>query len=552
MSAEAISPFPATDVVVVGGGPAGSTAATMLARSGKKVTLLERDHFPREHIGESLLPASVPVLEELGAREAVEAAGFLPKFGATMVWGNGDEPWSWYFRETNTTYPSSWQVVRSEFDKILLDNSRKHGVDVREGHRVLEVVFEGDTAVGVRWQDDAGNAGTLRAGVIVDCSGQTALIGRARRLRKWDPFFQNLAVYAYFEGAERLPEPDETNILIEAYPEGWMWAIPLHTGVMSVGAVVDRTRAQGRLDASSHTAFLMEQIAQAPRTSRMLEQATMTADGPTILKDWSYLSDEVVGDGWILAGDSACFVDPLFSSGVHLALTSGVLAAAWVNTALEDPELARAAGPVYKDLYYAQYDRFHRMASLFYATNRTQESYFWEARRLLGASEEYSPRHAFIHAVAGQPPAGYERVVIARGELPEDLASSVAEAERGFADRRAAVKTAGGKLVRCVPKLDPELRLERRPMPERGRFAWSDVVVSPMRPEGSPISPMVAAIIDQIDGRLTVAEVARRLGGALNPQQREELDRLVSFAVGTLYIEGAIQELEGIEQLVGA
>jgi hypothetical protein len=329
-----------------------------------------------------------------------------------------------------------------------------------------------------------------------------------------------------------------------------MWAIPLHTGVMSVGAVVDRSRAQGRLDASSHERFLMEHIAQTSKAKEMLADAHIV-EGPIILKDWSYLSDEVVGDGWILAGDSACFVDPLFSSGVHLALSAGILAAAWANTALEDEELARAAAPVYKDLYYAQYDRFHRMASLFYATNRTVDSYFWEARRFLDAPEHYSPRHAFIHAVAGQPPAGYERVVIARGELPDELAESVREAEHGFADRRTAIKAAGERLVRTVPKLDPELRLARRPMPERGRFAWSDVVITPMRPEGAPVSPLVAAIIDRVDGRLTVAEIARRMSGPLTPDQREELDRLVAYAVGTLYVEGAVAELEGLQELVG-
>ncbi len=129
----------ATDVVVIGGGPGGSTAATMLARMGVQVLLLERERFPRPHVGESLLPASVPILEELGVRDAVESAGFLKKWGATMVWGSGAEPWSWYFRETSERYPHSYQVSRPEFDQLLLENSRAHGVDVREGHRAVDV-----------------------------------------------------------------------------------------------------------------------------------------------------------------------------------------------------------------------------------------------------------------------------------------------------------------------------------------------------------------------------------------------------------------------------
>src|SRR6185437_11573100 len=138
------------DVVVIGGGPGGSTAATMLARKGWDVRLFERERFPREHVGESLLPASIPILEELGALPAIEAAEFLPKWGATMVWGASPEPWSWYFRETNIKHPHSYQVWRPQFDQILLENSRAHGVDVREGHRVVDVQFESGRATGVR------------------------------------------------------------------------------------------------------------------------------------------------------------------------------------------------------------------------------------------------------------------------------------------------------------------------------------------------------------------------------------------------------------------
>src|SRR5579883_2151835 len=144
------------DVLVIGGGPAGSTAATMLARGGWRVRLFERERFPREHVGESLLPASMPLLDELGAMPAVERAGFVKKWGAVMVWGSGGEPWSWHFSETNRRYPHAYQVWRPQFDQILLDNARRQGVDVREGCRVLDVLFEGDTATGVRYVSDAG------------------------------------------------------------------------------------------------------------------------------------------------------------------------------------------------------------------------------------------------------------------------------------------------------------------------------------------------------------------------------------------------------------
>ena len=390
------------DVLVIGGGPGGSTAATMLARKGFQVVLLEREHFPREHIGESLLPASIPVLEELGVLPAIQEAGFLRKWGATMVWGKEDAPWSWYFRETNQKYPHAYQVWRPHFDQLLLENSRAHGVDVREGHAVRAVLFEDGRAVGVRCAADSAGEFTARAAFIVDASGQSALLGRQLQVRRWDPLFRNLAVYGYFAGTQRLAAPDETNILVESYPHGWFWDIPLHTGWMSVGAVVDSRSAQEAMRHSSPARFLMEQIAQAPHTRRMLREAELVS-GPFVLKDWSYVSDEVVGDGYILVGDAACFVDPLFSSGVHLALMAGVLAAAYVTTALKDPSMREAAGRVYRDLYYKEYGHFRDMAALFYASNRTVDSYFWEARRLLG-NGDLSPAPG-VHSCRSRPTA---------------------------------------------------------------------------------------------------------------------------------------------------
>src|SRR5215217_1191764 len=421
------------DALVIGGGPGGSTTATMLARKGYRVLLLERERFPREHIGESLLPASMPILEELGVLPAIQAEGFLPKFGATMVWGRDPTAWSWYFRETNRRYPHAYQVWRPRFDQILLENARAHGVDVREGHNALEVLFEAGRATGVRYTAEAGEA-TVRAAIVVDASGQGALLGRRLELRRWDVAFQNLAVYGYFAGARRLPPPDETNIFIESYPHGWFWGIPLHTGVMSVGAVVDRHTGQEGIRAEGALGFLRGQIAQAPAMATMLRDAELVS-GPVVIKDWSYVSDAVTGDGWILVGDAACFIDPLFSSGVHLALSAGVLGAAWVTTALKRPEMAAIAGRVYQELYYRQYDHFRAMARLFYASNQTVESYFWEARRLLGPDESITPRQAFIQAVAGQSPLGYERAVLERGSAPDDFVRDV-HAVESARDRR--------------------------------------------------------------------------------------------------------------------
>jgi flavin-dependent dehydrogenase len=540
------------DVVVIGGGPGGSTAATMLARKGWRVLLLERERFPRDHIGESLLPASMPVLEELGALPAVQQAGFLPKWGATMVWGREKTPWSWYFRETNQRYPHAYQVWRPQFDRVLLDNSRAHGVEVREGHAVRQVLFEGGRAVGVRFTADDGAERTAHARFVVDASGQSALLGRQLNLRRWDALFRNLAVYGYFAGASRLPAPDDTNILVESYAHGWFWNIPLHTGWMSVGAVVDSRMGQEALRHGGPQRFLGDHIAQAPHTARLLRQARLV-HGPFVVKDWSYVSDAVAGDGYVLVGDAACFVDPLFSSGVHLALMAGVLAAAYVSTALKDPSMREAAGRVYQALYYKEYGHFRDMAALFYASNRTVESYFWEARRLLGAPPGLSPRQAFIHAVAGQPPRGYERVVLEQGEAPPEFVHRVRSVETERAARRARLAALldpsdaqHQALSRVVPRLAADVRLERQPVLAEGEFVWGHVLRTTGYPEGLPCSALVAKLVSLIDGRTCLGALLDRLTAGSESSRRSQIVRSALATVQILYVDGAIAELQGL------
>ncbi|MBI2765591.1 MAG: tryptophan 7-halogenase [Chloroflexi bacterium] len=531
------------DVIVIGGGPAGSTAATMLARKGWQVALLERERFPRAHIGESLLPASMPVLDMLGVLPAVQEAGFLRKWGATMVWGTETEPWSWYFRETNQRHPHAYQVWRPQFDQLLLENSRANGADVREGSRVLEVLFEGGRATGVRFEDGAGER-ELRARFIVDASGQAGLIARGRKLRKLDDAFRNLAIYGYFAGAYKLPPPDATNILIESYEHGWFWVIPLHTGWTSVGAVVDSRLGQEGIAALGREAYLREQIALAGHTSNLLREAQLR-DGPHVLRDWSYASTEMVGDGYVLAGDAACFIDPLFSSGVHLALSAGVLAAAYVTTALKHPEMADAARQAYSETYSRQYSHFRELAKLFYSSNKSRDSYFWEARRILGDPGDASPREAFVRAVAGQPPQGYERVVIERGDAPPEYVEGVRAIESGRERRQARFQAslASGALAAAVPALVTGAVLDRRAVIGDGEFELSDVLVTPQRPEGIPLSALIARFAGLIDGRQTVDELLRALLAAVPAERAEEAARATVTALSLLYAEGAVSGL---------
>ena len=533
----------------------------MLARQGWRVVLLERERFPREHVGESLLPASMPVLEELGAMEAVQAAGFLPKYGATMVWGRDPEPWSWHFRETSVQYPHAYQVWRPTFDHILLDNARAQGVDVRESCRVTGVeLSEGGSSATLRYVSDTAGQTEMLAGFVVDATGQAALLAQQTGTRRWDSFFQNLAVYAYFEGAEPLPSPDENNIFIEAFEHGWFWTIPLGSaapvspggsGWSSVGAVVDNRTGQEGIQRLGARNFLLEQLSQAPHTQAMLRDAKWVS-GPSVVRDWSYSAERTTGPGFVMTGDSACFVDPLFSSGVHLALMSGVMAAAYATTALRaadggDQQLRDLAGEVYQELYYKEYNQFREMARLFYASNLTSDSYFWEARRITGETE-YTPRQSFIQAVAGQPPRGYERVVLDRGEAPAGFVASVraVEGERAQRIQRIAGLRSDpqrNQVLNAVPQLAEGVRVARRPVLGQGEFVWGYSLSAVSQPEGMPCSELVATLVSMADGKTPVSGLIDRLGPNLEQPARAQLEAAVSRTIEILYIDGTISHL---------
>jgi FAD-dependent halogenase len=393
------------DVIVVGGGPAGSTVASFIAMEGNKVLLLERERFPRHQIGESLLPATINgICVMLGVSEELAQANFTYKLGGTYRWGRHPEPWSFTFGPSSMIPGSqafAYQVERMKFDHILLNNARKKGVDVREQHVVTEVLEEGGRVAGVAFKDDRGDTRTAKARYVIDASGNTTTLSRAVGERIYSKFFQNVALYCYFENGRRLPPPYSGNILSEAFAEGWCWYIPLSSTLTSVGVVVAREHAE-RLKAGPESA--MEHfLASTTMVKDYLSTATRVTDGPygqyRIRKDYSYCNTRFWGPGALLIGDAACFVDPVFSSGVHLATYSALLAARSVNSCLRGEIGEERSLTEFEQRYRREFSNFYQFLVAFYDMDKDMDSYFWSARKVLNTEEKAND--AFIHLVSG-------------------------------------------------------------------------------------------------------------------------------------------------------
>lgn len=394
------------DVIVVGGGPGGSTAATLLAKAGARVLLVDKEKFPRYQIGESLLPATVHgVCRLLGVSDDLHAAGFIKKRGGTFRWGSQPAPWTFDFgsAEVNQAleFNYAYQVDRARFDHILLANARKHGVQVREETTVTDLIKESGRVVGVVLQDAQGQRSEARARFVVDASGNQSRLYTHAGERVFSRFFQNVALFCYFEGGARLPAPNSGNIFSCTFPYGWFWYIPLTETLTSVGAVVAKEHAD-KLQAGPDAA-MREFIAGCPEIQQLLAGATRVQHGMygsyRVRKDYSYLNSRFSAPGLVLVGDSACFVDPIFSSGVHLATYGAMLAARSLATILKGDMSEEVGLDLYERRCRLEFSVFYDFLIGFYDMHQDAESYFWQARKVI-ASEE-SANHAFLQLVAG-------------------------------------------------------------------------------------------------------------------------------------------------------
>src|SRR5258705_12945520 len=353
------------DVAVIGGGPGGSTAATALAQRGRKVVVLERERFPRFHIGESQLPWTNEILRTLGVRDTIAAAGFVEKWGASFRGPDGpDERYAdfQYAREAPT--PQAFQVLREKFDEILLRHSEKSGARVLEEHRLVDAAFDKD-GVTLSFSDKHGGAGTMRVGVVIDASGRAGVLAKRFGRHEPDPLLFNIAVPAQYEGIPRSSGRRAGDIRMFTRPDmGWLWFIPLSETVISVGAVIPQV-VHRRESKATPEESLTHYLAGTPAAAPLLERARRVSPA-RFDADYSYLATRMAGDRWLAVGDAAAFLDPIFSTGVMLAMQGGLEAAEVIHRALRAGGASARAFTRYERGVRKRYHHFRRFAVGFY------------------------------------------------------------------------------------------------------------------------------------------------------------------------------------------
>jgi flavin-dependent dehydrogenase len=398
-------------VLVIGGGPAGSTAAAVLAANGASVTLVEKERFPRHHVGESLQPASIALLDRhLGLGPALAAEGFPRKYGAAYVWGESRTPWTVLFDPRLETdlptltepallaggYEHAWNVERARFDHLLLTEAVRRGVDVREDVEAEGVIEEDGRVVGARVVS-GGVSEALRADFVIDASGQRCLVGRHFGLTRTVPDLRATATYSWYDGAGGFPGVLGRHVQwVVTVPDGWVWFIPIGADRTSIGVVTrDRARMdEARFDANVAAAGLPLDAARPVR-----------APGGRLrfARDWSFTHTRLAGPGWLLVGDAAGFVDPILSGGVDFAVRGGCQAALALLQGFGEPEAPLDALLAAYDADVAgDYKAYVRLARYWYGNNRSVEGFFWEAHRHIPPHAVSTPYRAFVYLTTGK------------------------------------------------------------------------------------------------------------------------------------------------------
>jgi flavin-dependent dehydrogenase len=354
------------DFAVAGGGPAGSSAAIALAQRGHTVVLFERETFPRFHIGESLLSTANEAFSALGVAERIKTAGFPEKWGARLITADGRKGRVVDFADVReVTRPQTYQVCRQEFDRILIQRAREVGVDVREGHRVTACEFGPAAAILDFTSVDHVAAGTVHVRAVVDATGRQGLIAKKYNLRTDEPRLANIAIFSHYTHVPRLAgdRPDDIRLIARS-DSGWFWMIPISRELTSVGVVLPR-RLYLQGPPGSPQDRLERAIADTPAVAELMREACR--EWPVrVEKDFSYSASAYAGDRWILAGDAGSFLDPVFSTGVSIAMESGIEAAAELDRALMRDDFSARTFAAFSRRQDRRFRAFRRFVIGFY------------------------------------------------------------------------------------------------------------------------------------------------------------------------------------------
>lgn len=355
------------DAIVIGGGPAGSVCAATLAKQGHSVAVLERQSFPRFHIGESMLPYMVGLLERLGLLDVVKQQGYVVKRGGEFIDPTGTKFFNAgifradFAKQGDGRHTETFQVERAHFDRVLLDQARAEGAHVTTGSQVTELVTAGERITGVRYRHDGHEHG-LSAPYVVDASGRAGTITNRFGLRKTIERLRMVAVFRHYAGLDERHNPGyEGDIQIGSHPDGWVWAIPLSQDKISVGTVMPRAVFR----ASTTEEMFAEHVGRVPRITQRLT-GTRPSTSLRVETDYCYHTDQVTGPGWLMAGDAGCFGDPMFSGGVLVAMVTGARAATTITRALAEPAAEQRLTDEYANFFKTGYDTYVRLIFSFY------------------------------------------------------------------------------------------------------------------------------------------------------------------------------------------
>lgn len=387
------------DVIIIGGGPSGTCSGAILGEYGHRVLILEREKFPRYHIGESLIPFTFQPLERIGMIPKMKGSHFVKKYSVTFVQPDGrrSQPFYFFNRYDRETVAQTWQVLRSEFDQLLLDNAREKGAEVREETTVKRLLMEGDTVVGVEAADKSGRTYEVRAKIVLDCSGKEAFTSNRNGWRMKDPYLNKIAVWTYYKDSKRGVGIDEGDTTVAYVPDkGWFWHIPQHNQMTSVGIV-----AEGKYLTRGGVKEPKEIFHREVEENLWIKDRLSTGHSTGeyfITSEYSRHSRYCAAPGLLLVGDAFAFLDPVFSSGVMLALKTGHLAGEAVHTGLVEGDLSPA-----------------RFASYGATVRKGVEN----MRKLVYAF--YDPKFSFREVIMRYPEAGGEITDCLSGDVNKDF-----------------------------------------------------------------------------------------------------------------------------------